>query len=68
MSDSKKKYSVVVGNVGTVYDGKDYIKAKEDFDYYVELSKLNLGRVAGENVTMFCNDEIKKEYNPPLSS
>ena len=39
-------YRVIVGNIGTVYDGPDFEKAEKEFAEYVELSKEGYGRVA----------------------
>ena len=52
-----RHYEVVVGNLGTVYSGRDKKKAQIDFDEYVSMSKTGYGRVAGEPVTMFCDGE-----------
>lgn len=47
-------YEVVVGNVGTVYDGENRDEAQAAFDAYVEQSKNTEGsRAYGEYVTMF---------------
>ena len=56
------KYSVFVGNIGQVYDGDDLDEANEAFDEYVELSQDNYGRVAGEPVTMTCDEGSMREY------
>lgn len=55
-------YQVVVGNIGTVYDGNDLKDATEHYNAYIFQSKKNIGRVAGEDVTLFKDLEIHKEY------
>ena len=60
-----KKYQVIVGNVGTVYDGDDQEQAKRDYRECVSLSKdSEFGRMAGEEVTLFEDGEILKEHFP----
>lgn len=58
----QKKYTVVVGNVGTM----DYTSRKlaiECYNTYVTLSTNNEGRAAGESVTLFDdNDNIIMDY------
>ncbi len=62
-----QQYQVIVGNIGTVYSGKDYTEAKATYAHYVEQSKAPFGRASGEQVTLLEDDEIKAEYNPPES-
>ncbi len=57
-----KPFQVVVGNVGQVYDGSNYMQARERYRTYVKLSKAPYGRASGESVTLFHNGEIKVEY------
>ena len=61
------RYTLVVGNVGTVYDGDSLETAIKDFDEYVILSNDNHGRAGGEDVTLFKNDEILKEHQGFIS-
>lgn len=61
------KIQVIVGNVGTVYDGTVYngpemVRANSVYRDYVLQSKSGKGRAAGENVTMLKNGEIHKEF------
>lgn len=60
------KYQVIVGNVGTVYDGNDKSKALIDYYSCVEISKTGEGssRMFDEEVTLFEDGEILKEYCP----
>ena len=55
-------FEVVVGNVGTVYAGNNYMVASCKFQAYVRQSKQNDGRPAGESVTLFHNGAIRHEY------
>ena len=60
-----KAFQVVVGNVGQVFDGSNYMQARTTYAKYIEQSKAGYGRVAGEPVTLFHKGEIKAEYFPP---
>jgi hypothetical protein len=55
-------YRVIVGNMGTVYNGDSKTQALNDFHYYADQSMLGIGRASGESVTMFENGEIFKEH------
>ena len=56
------KFQVVVGNIGHVYDGNNFMQAQCCYSRYVKASKSNIGRAAGEPVTLFHNNEIRCEY------
>lgn len=56
------KFQVIVGNIGTVYSGNNYMQAECKFSRYVKLSKANVGRAAGEPVTLMHNGEPRREY------
>ena len=56
------QYSVIVGNIGTVYDGESFMDAKQAYSEYRKQSRANYGRASGESVTMFENGEIKFEH------
>jgi hypothetical protein len=56
------KFEVIVGNVGTVYNGNNYMQAMSAFSAYKKRSANGYGRAAGEDVTMLHNGEIKHEY------
>lgn len=56
------KYQVIVGNIGTVYDGDDPVAAMNNFETYKHRSDENLGRAAGETVTLMEDGEIKVEH------
>jgi len=57
-------YQVIVGNVGTVYEGTNGFTATRDYNSYVGISKRGIGRAGNEPVTMIKDDEIHKEYQP----
>lgn len=55
-------YTVVVGNVGTVYHGQSRSKAVKAFESYTLMSKHGVGRAAGEAVTMMFEDDVLREH------
>lgn len=57
-------YTVLVGNIGTVYEGPLFKQALEDYAEYKQQSETNYGRAAGEPVTLLKDGEIKWEHNP----
>jgi len=59
---SQNNYSVICGNIGTVHDGHNRAEATKIFNAYVRLSKKNVGRAAGEDVTLWENDEPVKDF------
>ena len=58
----KKQYSVIVGNVGTVFYSINKKDAIATYKEYVKMSGSSKGRVGGEDVTLFCNDEPLYEH------
>ena len=60
-----KPFQVVVGNIGHVYDGSNYMQASCCYSHYIKASKTPYGRASGEPVTLFHNGEIRREYFPP---
>lgn len=54
--------SVIVGNIGTVYDGDILVEAEQAFRTYVKKSKSGKGRAGGESVVMMRGEEILQEY------
>jgi hypothetical protein len=54
--------TIVVGNIGTVYEGKDDKEAQFNFIHYKTLSSQRIGRAAGESVTWFKDNEIYREH------
>ena len=55
-------FYVEVGNIGSVYRGTSLADAESSFNHYLSLSVLGIGRVAGEPVTLFKDDEIVSEH------
>ena len=62
------RYMVIVGNVGTVYDGDSPDLAWATYEAYCDLSDANHGRVGGETVTHWRDEEITHEHEPPVRS
>ena len=56
------QYQIIVGNVGTAYDGDDGAAADAIFREYVRASCDGIGRAAGESVTMMDGGEIVREH------
>lgn len=61
MSD---KYTVVVGNIGTVYSGNSARTARKTFNEYIDQSINRYGRASGEPVYLFSDGELDEEYEP----
>lgn len=59
---AKNNYTVIVGNIGTVYDGGSKKDALKDFREYVADSQSGRGRAGGESVTLFENGHPVKEF------
>lgn len=56
-------YQVIVGNVGTVYNGESLKEAMELFDGYRTISKTEgSSRASGESVRLYHDDEIILEF------
>ena len=58
-------FEVIVGNVGTVYVGNNYMKASSKFQTYIKQSKNKIGRAGGEPVVLMHKGSIRHEYEPP---
>mgnify|MGYP001497716173 CR=1 FL=1 len=61
-------YSVIVGNIGTVYSGTNLRNARFHAREYVDQSKRGYGRASGESVTVMQDDEILDEYIGSLAA
>lgn len=57
-----KPFQVIVGNIGQVYDGSNFMEASAHFAEYVRQSKTGRGRAGGESVTLMHKGEIKREF------
>ncbi len=55
------KYQVIVGNIGTVYEGSDVACAKAAFEVYANASRDGIGRAAGEQVVIITDDHVTHE-------
>ena len=55
-------YEVIVGNIGTVYSGTNERDALFNARIYVDQSKSNRGRAAGQSVTIMRDGEIFHTY------
>lgn len=62
------EWQVLVGNVGTVYNGAHYHEALTTYHAYIERSQANDGRAAGEPVTLLRDGEIVREYEGTLAA
>jgi len=58
----KNQYSVIVGNVGTVFNSNIKKDAIATYKEYVKMSDSSRGRVGGEDVVLTCNDEPLYEH------
>lgn len=50
--DEQDVFEVIVGNIGTVYRGKNYATAELAWKEYAEMSREQYGRAGGEPVTL----------------
>jgi hypothetical protein len=57
-------YTVVVSNLGIMYEGEDELCAKKSYNDYAKLSKDNVGIAAGEEVSLMKDGEIIGGYVP----
>ena len=56
-------YEVIVGNIGSVYQGRSRTTALATYESYVEISKEHVGaRCYGEDVTLLLDGEIEQEH------
>ena len=56
------KYQVIVGNIGSVYDGADKVIAFETWKEYVEQSQTRHMKASGESVVLIRDGEVEKEH------
>lgn len=56
------KYQVIVGNIGQVWEGVNPIRANGVYGHYRKMSKANIGRAGGEDVTILTDGEPTTEY------
>ena len=61
----KNFYTVKVSNVGNVYAGFNGKRATEAFNVYRIMSKIGaVNRLGGEDVYLFMNKRLIREYQP----
>lgn len=60
-------YEIIVGNLGSVHTGKNKKEALREYSAWVECSLSSYGRVAGEDVTLFADNDIIKEHSKGVS-
>lgn len=58
------RFEVIVGNIGTVYDGPSQSTAWLAFEEYVSQSTEGKGRASGEAVYCICDDDVLWEHMP----
>lgn len=56
------KYQVIVGNIGTVYDGNLKGAALGAYKEYCRQSETGYGRAAGESVVLYIDGEYDREF------
>jgi hypothetical protein len=62
VSKTRYQWEVIAGNVGTIYNGRSKRDALNMFRTYCRKSRISEGKVAGEDVTVFKDGEIFREY------
>lgn len=58
----KPIYSVVVGNIGTVYRGDEPNVANETYDNYVALSLSGASKAGDESVSLYEDEELDRNF------
>lgn len=61
-------WSVVVGNIGTVFDGTIGFDARNEYYAYIRQSQEGRGRASGEPVTLFKNGDITAAYSGTVNA
>ena len=60
-------YEVLVGNIGKVWEGNHYGDGMNIYTTYIDHSKNNYGRAAGEDVTFWVDGEIIEEFTGSIT-
>ncbi len=68
MHIAEHDYEVIFGNIGSVHAGPRKREADKVFNTYVRSSKAECGRAGGEDVTLFRDGEIIREFIGSLSA
>jgi hypothetical protein len=59
------KYQIVVGNIGTVYDGDNWGHAEIIFNDFKGIVEGNTGRLqSSEPITLLIDNEIEHQFYP----
>lgn len=61
------RYQVIVGNIGTVFDGDNPVDANKSYGEYKRLSESGYGRAGGEDVYLMKDGELKYEHTGHLT-
>jgi hypothetical protein len=62
MSIPQTNYQVIVGNIGTVYDGPEKQTAQWEYEAFIAGSESGVGRCGGEDVTLMKDGDIEAEF------
>ena len=59
-------YEIIVGNIGSVHQGRNKREALKKFRFYVADSKTGLGRSGNQPVTLMIDSDVdpKHDYQP----
>jgi hypothetical protein len=55
-------WTVVVSNIGIVYEGNNGFQALRYYNIYTKESRTEQGRAGGEDVTILRNNDIFREH------
>ena len=59
------KYEVIVGNLGTMYQGIDYSEAMRIYEDYAVRSRGSYGRISGKRVTLIDSArQVLRQHKP----
>jgi len=58
------QYQVIIGNIGTVLNTTDKLKAEKTYKAYMYDSDDGVGRAGGEEVTLMGDGEVIRAFNP----
>jgi hypothetical protein len=61
---AKHQYEVIVGNIGRVHEGGNFIRACGVFVDYMRQSDKGVGRAAGEPVYLMKDGDVRREHTP----
>jgi len=62
MPDETVSYTVICGNIGTVYAGDDMAEAERVYGIYCKQSDSGRGRAGGESVCLMHDDDIVRDH------